>query len=366
MGVAIFSTAALLSACAREVDCGVCGANPTYCSWSYSSNKELTIKGTGEMIKKQGDILKGVSRAHYEWYKYLKEMVAVDISGVTVIGDEAFEGCTSLTSVNVGSDVVTIGKEAFNGCTGITKLSLPSSVIEIGSYAFNKCTGITELNIPKRVTTIGESAFNRCTGLTKITIPNSVTEIGSNAFGGCTGVTEINIGSGLTVDKIGGSFALGGLTNLTAINVDAKNVRYCSVDGVLFDKDTTVLLEYPIGKQGAYIVPNTVTMIGKYAFNGAAGLTDITIPSSVVTIEEGAFKSCTGLTFAVVPEGVTTIGSYIFQECTGLTWVTIPKSLTKSGGSVFYGCTNLKERPKLPQSRSRSNTQRNQGGWYGW
>ncbi|GHT67228.1 hypothetical protein FACS189452_04530 [Bacteroidia bacterium] len=334
-GFAIVSVAAvLLSACANEVDKGVCGANPTYCSWSYNSNKELTIIGTGEMIKDAADLPRGT---HYGWDKYRKEMTAVSISGVTAIGKDAFKRCDSLTSVNIGSGVVSIGTEAFNGCKKLTSVSIDNDLATIGTSAFYGCTGITALSIPKNVTTISPYAFYGCTGLTKVTIPNSVTEMGQRAFDGCIGITEINIGSGLTTVD---GFVLGKMVNLTAINADKKNVKYSSVEGVLFAKDTSNLFEYPIGRQGAYSIPDGVIVVGGYAFNGATGLTSVTIPNSVDTIEDGAFRGCTALASVVVPEDVTTIGSYIFQGCTGLTSVynysTKPQNIENSYG-VFYG-----------------------------
>jgi hypothetical protein len=85
-------------------------------------------------------------------------------------------------------------------------------------------------------------------------------------------------------------------TSLTSINVATDNENYSSVDGVLFNKNKTVLIAYPPGKQGAYIVPHSVTEIGDYAFSRSNGLTSVTIPSGVKTIGEYAFELPTRLT----------------------------------------------------------------------
>ena len=88
-------------------------------------------------------------------------------------------------------------------------------------------------------------------------------------------------------------------------------------------------------------IPDSVTSIGNYAFNGCTGLTNVTIPNSVTSIGNGAFYGCTGLTSVVIPNSVTSIGYYAFNGCTGLTSVTIPDSVTSIGNCAFIGCTGL-------------------------
>jgi hypothetical protein len=85
-----------------------------------------------------------------------------------------------------GRPVVSIGDDAFEGCTDLTSITIPSGVTRIGELAFSRCTGLASITIPPRVTNIGYQAFKDCTGLTSITIPSSVTSIGSGAFSGCT------------------------------------------------------------------------------------------------------------------------------------------------------------------------------------
>ena len=107
--------------------------------------------------------------------------------------DYAFNGCTSLTSINIPNSVTTIGDYAFSGCSGLTSISIPNSVTTIGEDAFRRCTGLTSINIPNSVTTIGDYAFSGCTSLTSISIPNSVKTIWESAFYYCTGLTSIDL-----------------------------------------------------------------------------------------------------------------------------------------------------------------------------
>jgi hypothetical protein len=125
-------------------------------------------------------------------------------------------------------------------------------------------------SIPNGVACIGDLAFYGCSGLTAVTIPNSVTNIGPGAFAACPALTQIM--------------------------VDAQNSFYSSsVDGLLFDKAGTVLIQCPGGKTGTYSVPESVASIGDFAFDGSSGLTSIIIPGSVTRIGQEAFVGCSSL-----------------------------------------------------------------------
>ena len=110
---------------------------------------------------------------------------------VTKIGNYAFDGCSSLTSVSIPSSVTTIGDGAFNKCKGLASISIPNRVTSIGNEAFFWCFGLKRVSIPASVTKIGDYAFCGCTGLTSISIPSSVTKIGEDAFRGCSSLTDI-------------------------------------------------------------------------------------------------------------------------------------------------------------------------------
>jgi hypothetical protein len=126
-----------------------------------------------------------------------------------------------------------------------------------------------------------------------------------------------------------------------AITVDAANAPYSSLDGVLFDKSMTTLIQYPPGKPGSYLIPVNVINIGDEAFAGCTGLTDITISGSIISIGIGAFESCTSLTNVTIPNGVSGIGDGAFFFCSSLTNVTILGSITNIGHSALGYCTNL-------------------------
>ena len=138
-----------------------------------------------------------------------------------IIGEHAFYGCSSLTSVNIPSSVKWIGSYAFYGCSSLTSVNIPSSVKWIGSYAFYGCSSLTNINIPSSVTEIDRGAFSGCSSLTSVNIPSSVKWIGESTFSGCSSLTSVNIPSSVTV--IGG-YAFSGCSGLRSIYVYAETV----------------------------------------------------------------------------------------------------------------------------------------------
>lgn len=189
------------------------------------------------------------------------------------------------------------------------------------------------------VTAIGSNAFEFKSSLASVVIPASVTNIGNYAFCYCTNLLTVIIPS--TVTKIGaGAFAES--TKLSTITVDPDNDFYASVNGVLFNKVLTNLISYPAGKTDiSYTIPDSVTNIGEYAFNGCMNLKSINIPTSVTAFESWAFADCMGVTSLEIPSSVNNIGRAVFISCINLKTISIPSSVTSVGLNAFYGCSSL-------------------------
>ncbi len=189
------------------------------------------------------------------------------------------------------------------------------------------------------VSMIGRNAFRNKAEMVSITLPETITGLGDRAFYGCAGLTEI-----ILPDRIVfiGDQAFSGCTSLTDIHVDKNNREFTGINGVLFDKAATTLIQYPIGRQQeTYSVPDGVIMIGNCAFRGASKLTTIEWPDSLAVIGDSAFRNVTSLTHIVLPEGVTFVRDSAFRGCTALTEITIPESVTGIGWAAFQGCTRL-------------------------
>lgn len=284
---------------------GTCGDDLT---WNYSDGT-LTIGGTGEMY----DFNAGDSPG--PWEEFTDDIKTVIISdGVTSIGRSAFLGCNSLTDVTLPDSLTSIGNFAFMNCENLSNINLTDGLTHIGYGAFWSCKSLTGIDIPNSVTYIGDFAFSDCPNLTSIIIPESVTTIGKAAFCYCSGIDNII--------------------------VDENNPAYTAVDGVLYDKDLTLLMQCPESKS-AVTIPDSVTGIAFSAFGNCKNITSIVLPDGVTSIDDVAFCNCSGLAEINLPDGLTKIGQEAFLRCSSLTSLIIPDSVTDIGSDTFRNCSAL-------------------------
>ena len=250
----------------------------------------------------------------------------VKITSASSIGDGAFTDCKSIKSVEICNSVTSIGLGAFSGCSGLTEVTIPNSVTSIDAYAFSGCSSLTSVTIPNSVTSIEGAAFSDCSGLTEVTIPNSVTSIDGETFSGCSGLTEVTIPNSVTsidyeafsgcssltsviipnsVTYIG-SDAFSGCSGLTSVIWDAKNcadfedydetpfynIRSSITSFTLGNEveDIPAYLCYEMNKLSEVTIPNSVTSIGDYAFDGCDKLRKVTAyPTTVPNVYENSF-----------------------------------------------------------------------------
>ena len=277
------------------------------------------------------------------------------------IGEGAFCGCTSLIDIAIPGSVTTIGIYAFSNTKWLENQKSKKTLIIVNGILIDAESATGDVTIPNNVTCIGGGAFSNCTTLTSITIPNSVTKIGDFAFNSCTSLTDIKIPNSVT--EIG-RFAFYNCTDLRNFIVDDDNQDFSSIDGVLYNKDKTTLIQYPCGNTRTdYIVPDSVKEIGHSAFKGCTNILSITIPDNVETIGGGSgigsggggffaggvFSDCTNLTSVTLPSNLKAISTSLFSNCSKLKNIIIPDKVTYIGSDAFAYCSSL-ESIKIPES----------------
>lgn len=264
-------------------------------------------------------------------------VIPEEISGIAVkyVGKGAFAHCEALKNVSVPSAAV-IDKGAFAYCRNLLSVSAPNAV-SIGESAFYGCAMLTDADV-QNASDIGKRAFSGCDSLRSVSLPNAL-NIGAEAFFYCGALESVTLPKSLA--NIG-ELAFTECRALKNIGVDAENPNFTSDNGVLFDKNKTELLMYPVGKEEtSYTVPDSVTRIGNYAFGRIASLEKINMPS-VMRIGEGAFIECYELTSVSMPK-CEIIERSAFSGCRGLKSVYLPKSLSEVAESAFAYCESLSD-----------------------
>lgn len=304
-------------------------------------------------------------------------------TNLTRIEANAIFQCPNLSSVSILGNVTNIGDGPFIDCKSLTGIGLSSSNLNYSvtnGMLFNKTqTSLIEFPgglggsyvLPAAVTNVGEafignslsaivadpanSYYSSTNGVLfdksqtflisypgglsgPYTIPGTVSTIVSAAFEYSTGVSKVTIGTNVTSI---GPFALYDCGSLAEISVDPTNAFYTSINGVLFDKSQSTLIQFPSSMGGKYAVPETVANIGDGAFGDAFTLTSVSIPNSVTNIGVEAFYSCQALADVTLGAKVSNIDRAAFFFCTSLTSVVLPGSVTKIGFEAFAGCQNL-------------------------
>ncbi len=200
--------------------------------------------------------------------------VLFNINGDTIV---CYPAGRTAASYTVPGNVSKIYITAFGGCQYLERVVIPEGVTDISMYAFAYSFNLKSINIPASVVSIGESITDMCKGLEGITVADS-------------------------------------------------NAILKSIDGVLFNKDCTKLITYPMARKGSYAIPDGVTTIEKSAFEGALFLTDVSMPESCTAINSSAFMNCYTL-IKIIMSGSTppVLGDYVFFGLPSTSRIKVPK-----------------------------------------
>ncbi len=264
-----------------ETICGECGKQGDNITWTFDTEtKTLTLRGEGEMADY------GYSYPERApWGYTLKNVVICD--GITSVGSWAFEEYKYLKSVTLPATLKRIGKCAFAYCLRLEKVEIPASVEIIEASAFSG-SRIENVKISSKVKIIEERAFEECLSLKRI-------------------------------------------------DVDADNPYYSSDDyGVLFNKDKTLLIQYPIGRENTeYKIPNTVKTIGINAFGSCPYIKDVKLNENLEEIKPIAFAACYRLNNLIFPESLKSIDEGAFMDCWSFKNIVLPENLEYIGPFSF-------------------------------
>jgi hypothetical protein len=276
-------------------------------------------------------------------------LISVDISaGVKILGDSVFYKCASLSSVSIPESVTDIGQWAFRGCASLASIDIPGSVTNIGQEAFRDCASLTSVEILGPVETVAARTFSGCALLASVSLPDTVKTIGQEAFDGCVPLAEIDLPAsleslgacafrGTAIERLAfpegfdGFFegnaalpgSLGGMEHLKDVQIGGTLTR---ISDYMFKS----------AAMESYVIPDTVTEIGAYAFMNCSALTSIKIPDGVRSIGEYAFEGCASLTDVDLTK-IETIGNFAFRGCASLTKLSLPPSLKMIGEYAFQG-----------------------------
>ena len=323
-----------------RIKLNVSEGNPAISIESYSGEDEtVTIPASFAGIP-----VTAIGTCAFSRRKKVKHVILPE--GLTSIGNYAFSGCTELKSLFIPESLTCIDAYAFSDCKQLTKINIPKGLIKISYDMFVHCTNLTEFTIDKNnpvFTAVDGVLFDKAMTTLVLypagkkggyTVPDTVFDFDINAFSGCRELTSISIPQSFMSD---GHAPFSGCEKLADITVSEHNSMYGSSDGVLFNKDGTVLFEYPMGRENDnYAVPERVIRIYRCAFENCKFLSEVILPEGLTVIENHAFSGCERLTAITLPMSLQYIGRKAFDECPNLETITLSRN-TKMGYKALKG-----------------------------
>ena len=222
---------------------------------------------------------------------------------VRISGYKQNEPVIEIPEIMEGNPVTVIGDYAFKGNTTVEQVVLPDGITSIGSSAFKGCAKLKCINIPNGVEEISMSAFEDCAELQSIDLPDSIQMIWANAFKGCTNLEKVRLPGNLNKISLG-----------------------------LFDGCAAIKEIY---------LPDSITAIYDYSFRDCKVLAAVNMPANLEVIGQGVFTNCRAITEIVLPDNVKTIETYAFRNCTKLAKIRIPANTKNLQPSAFNGCKKL-------------------------
>jgi len=251
------------------------------------------------------------------------------------IGASAFSGCESLTTLNISStSIKTIENGAFNGCSSLQTVVLPDTVVEIQANAFTACASLNNVEFGNNTEIIGTQAFKDCSKIKTIDTKN-VLQIGESAFSGCELLETVAFGEVSTI----GDSAFADLSNLKSIDITSDELKSIGKNAFINCSSATQI------QLGKYL-----ESIGDFAFYGCATADEIIIPNICSNVGESAFANCTELKYVQIGSYVSVIGANAFENDENIVSVVFEVSTTEKVETEISVEDVVKLAEKLPYS----------------
>lgn len=258
-----------------------------------------------------------------------------ETSQLKVIEHDAFGWIENFKNITFPDSLISIGEFAFDA-SGLEEIKIPANIITIEPWAFSECDSLRKVEIEEGITEIGEWVFTD-SAISELILPESLEIIGEGAFRDNHNLNSISLGKNI---KYVGEEAFGCCWSLTSIQVHPENEIYKSEDGVLYNSDKTILLQYPSGRNNEYFeVPVSVKHIANHAFQENNFIKNIVLPNGLISIGNFTFYHCISLENINLPNTLTSIGDAAFggYVTNALKSIIIPSSVTMVGNSAFSG-----------------------------
>lgn len=295
-----------------------------------------------------GSSVKTVPQCAFQNCKNLT--MSFDLSNVTSINNNAFDGCEKVPSFTLGV-INGIGSNAFKNCKAVTSMDFSNSTFtNIPSQVFANCISLQSITLPSTLVSISSECFKNCTSLQSFTSPSSLTSIATECFRDCTSLLEVDLSNSTSFGwgQYNSGYIYAGCTSLTTVKYPpSREIRFYSHDFDGCENLTTLVIpasssvknigDYAFYGTGFTELPSifpTATLISSHCFDGSK-LQTLTIPDGVTTVNSWAFANCEDLTTITFPTNTITINSNTFANCSSLVSLRIPSNVKITASDIF-------------------------------